>query len=354
MTSSLNFSLLDKVLKICKRKKKTEENVNLSLTWLFYSKGGAVIIAIGFFVIFAENLLDKNTMQCFINSNKEYYVNYVVNFCWIHGTHYIEKEYQGIISPCIIHDVNFSDKPITQYYLWLHYVLALLFVLSRLPYEVWKRYYSNNIISILKADTSEQIISNFFHYRYLYKNYHLKYSLFESLNLVFLVFSFIFTHIVLNQEFFPYGYNVLKYVFNENALAHPACHIFPTEVNCRFKASSVTGHIDEKNFLCILTNNLFNQIFFFVLWIYWVFTICISLIGLLFRILRFNSAYVSKQVCLKRVKNPQYIKQIRLIMLKASDWFVFEELINTFSFVKSEAIINQLCKCSEYNETLIE
>ena len=85
-----------------------------------------------------------------------------------------------------------------------------------------------------------------------------------------------------------------------------------------------------------------------------MFTICISLIGLLFRILRFNSAYVSKQVCLKRVKNPQYIKQIRLIMLKASDWFVFEELINTFSFVKSEAIINQLCKCSEYNETLIE
>ena len=30
-------------------------------------------------------------MQCYVGSNKETYVNYVVNFCWLHRSHYIEK-----------------------------------------------------------------------------------------------------------------------------------------------------------------------------------------------------------------------------------------------------------------------
>ena len=336
MSSSLNFSLLDKIYKLCScnKKKKVEDNVTLSVTWLFYSKGAAIIIGVGFFIIFSENLLDKNTMQCFTGSNKENYVNYVVNFCWIHGTYYIAKEYQGILSPCVIHDKDFVNKPVTQYYLWLPYVLAFLFVLSRLPYEIWKRYYSTNILSVLKAESSDQIISNFYYYRYLYKSYHLNYSLLESLNLIFLVLSFIFTHIVLNQEFIFYGYKMIFFFLSENEISHPACHIFPTEVNCKFTASSVSGHLDEKNFLCILTNNLFNQIFFFVLWIYWAFTICISLIGLLFRILRFNSSYISKYVCLRKIKNPRYHKKISLITLKPSDWFVFEELLNSFSYIK--------------------
>ena len=102
MSSALNFSLLDKLVKICNKKKKKEENENLSLTWYLYSKGAASIIAIGFFVIFSENLLDKNTMQCYTSNHKDNYVNYVVNFCWVHGTFYIEKEFQGIITPCII------------------------------------------------------------------------------------------------------------------------------------------------------------------------------------------------------------------------------------------------------------
>ena len=247
---------------MCNKKKKQEDKENLSLTWSLYSRGSSVIIAIGFFVIFSENLLDKNSMQCYVGNNKETFVNYVVNFCWLHGSHYIPKEFHGNLTPCIIHAENYSNEAITKYYLWLPYILAFLFVLARAPYLIWKRFYSGHIQSVLKVESSDNIIRNFYYYRYLYKDYHLKYSLIENLNLLFLLISFIFTHIVLNQEFLLYGYNIFKYFFGESGAPHPACHIFPTEVSCKFTASSVSGFLDEKNYLCILINNSFNQLFF--------------------------------------------------------------------------------------------
>ena len=348
MSSALNFSLLDKLVKICNKKKKKEENENLSLTWYLYSKGAASIIAIGFFVIFSENLLDKNTMQCYTSNHKDNYVNYVVNFCWVHGTFYIEKEFQGIITPCIIHDTNFKNKPVTQYYLWIPYLLAFLFVLARLPYWIWKRYYSNRISSVLKVENSDQLINHFFYYRYLYRGYHLTYSLLESLNLAFLLFSFIFTHIVFNQEFIFYGYDIFKYMISQSEVVHPACHIFPTEVSCRLTVSSPTGHLNETNFLCILSNNLFNQLFFLFLWIYWILILLLSFIGFLYRLMRLSSSQISKYICLRKIKNPLLKKKISNILLKADDWFVFEEILNGVSYIKGEHIVNEICEYCDY------
>ena len=124
---------------------------------------------------------------------------------------------------------------------------------------------------------------------------------------------------------------------------HPACHIFPTEVSCKFTASSVSGHLNETNFLCILTNNLFNQLFFFILWIYWVFILLVSILGLVFRFMRFHSSAISKYFCLRKIKNPAHHRKISMILLKPSEWFVLEELLDDSSHIKSEKIANNLC-----------
>ena len=41
--------------------------------------------------------------------------------------------------------------------------------------------------------------------------------------------------------------------------------------------------MDRTNFLCILGNNLFNQKYFFVLWLWWVGLLVISGLGLIYR-----------------------------------------------------------------------
>ena len=61
MGSTLNFSLLDKVIKLCKKEKKkqNQDRGNLSITWLLFSQGSSMIIAIGFFMTFSENVFDN-------------------------------------------------------------------------------------------------------------------------------------------------------------------------------------------------------------------------------------------------------------------------------------------------------
>ena len=351
MTSQLNFSLLDKIVKICKKKKKEDDFEKISLTWLLYSKGAAGLIAIGFFVIFSENVLDKNTVQCYTSNSKENYVNYVSSFCWLHGAYYVEEKYQGIITPCIVRNENYNNKPVTQYYLWLHYIIAFLFVLTRLPYWIWKRFYSCQIHHILKSNNSDQLIHHFFYYRYLYKSRHIVYSVLESLNIIFLLLSLSFTHALLNKEFITYGFDVISYMFSDSDKAHPACHIFPTEVNCKFTVNSPTGHVNETNFLCILTNNLFNRFFFFILWIYWILISWLSIIGIFYRLVRFCSPSVSKYVCLRKIGNPTLGKRATNIMLKSHDWFVFEELLDRVRYIERESYLHQMCEYCEHNTT---
>ena len=347
MASSLNFSLLEKVAKLCKKKKQDQDN--LSVTWLLFSKGSSFLIAIGFFMIFSENFLDRNAMQCY--TNKENLSPYVVSFCFMHGTYYVEKEVQGKVTPCVIRNENFNRKPVTRYYLWLPYLLVFLFVLAKLPYWIWKRVYSTRVLLIFNSDDSSQLVSRFLYFSYQFKKMCLMYSLLEALNIIFLVFSFILTHFTLNKEFLFYGLRVIQYFFNEQNIANPGCHIFPTEVSCRLTTASSTGNINQNNFLCILTNNLFNQIFFFVLWTYWVFILSLAIVGTFFRIVRFNIKWVSKKVCLGKIENPMQQKKMMEIDLTASEWFFLEYLLYIKDDKNCENILCELCSQLELFST---
>ena len=44
--------------------------------------------------------------------------------------------------------------------------------------------------------------------------------------------------------------------------------------------------MDKSNFLCILGNNLFNQKYFLVLWLWWFALIGVSVLGLIYRFAR--------------------------------------------------------------------
>ena len=86
--------------------------------------------------------------------------------------------------------------------------------------------------------------------------------------------------------FFLLFVQVMEYVtyYGRSHVMHdPMCELFPTEVACNINIGSTTGALDRTNFLCILGNNLFNQKYFFVLWLWWIFLMLVTLAGVLYR-----------------------------------------------------------------------
>ena len=63
------------------------------------------------------------------------------------------------------------------------------------------------------------------------------------------------------------------------------CSLFPTEVSCTVETGGIAkGSVDVKNMICLLSNNLFNQYFFLVLWCWWVIILVLSSLGLVYRL----------------------------------------------------------------------
>ena len=58
------------------------------------------------------------------------------------------------------------------------------------------------------------------------------------------------------------------------------------QVSCSIQIGASTGGVDKSNFLCILGNNLFNQKYFFVLWVWWTFLLLVCLLGFIYRLAR--------------------------------------------------------------------
>ena len=64
----------------------------------------------------------------------------------------------GKVSGCHVdqrHLTSPDDAPVTNYYLWLPYLISLLFLLCKLPHTAWKKYFENNLISQILAGHEE-------------------------------------------------------------------------------------------------------------------------------------------------------------------------------------------------------
>ena len=60
----------------------------------------------------------------------------------------------------------------------------------------------------------------------------------------------------------------------------------PLQVACYIRIGATTGAIDRTNYLCILSNNLFNQKYFLILWVWWIFLLVVAILGLIYRVAR--------------------------------------------------------------------
>ena len=262
------------------------------------------------------------------------------SYCWIHGTAYVRDHLQGKATGCFVDQSKIGseeDAPVTAYYLWLPLLLTLCFSFAKMSRSLWKKFLEGNLVQyLLDGGNDPQVIAkNFDRMKRYYSMYHLKFGLCELLNLVMVAVSMYVTDALLLGKFWGYGQEVLRYMWSlkymgpegryvdqyDQYLHDPQCELFPTEVACYIRIGATTGAIDRANYLCILSNNLFNQKYFLVLWLWWIFLIGVSIVGLVFRLARLVIPDLSKYLLMRKTTFwPQYTE------LTGAQCFVLDKL----------------------------
>ena len=179
-----------------------------------------------------------------------------------------------------------------------------------------------------RGNNAITIAANFVEFRRKYARYHKKFAMFEALNIVSVFLSMLVTHWILNYKFWNYGMDVIEYVsyygqIQGRKLHDPMCELFPTEVACNINIGSTTGALDRTNFLCILGNNLFNQKYFFILWLWWMFLLVLSVLGLVYRTARISVPSLSRYLLSRKVHGKS-LQQLERLRLNSGDCFVLE------------------------------
>jgi len=356
-----------------------------------HHQASTFIIMIGFIFISVENYLDTKAILCHTGAQ---FSAYAKSYCWIHGTAYVRTHLQGQATGCYVDQSTLrseEDAPVTAYYLWLPYLLTLLFAFAKFPHSMWKRFFENNLINhILGGQNGNQnenkhenhqggpgpqnqnqtpgqgknknrfksrpieIAQNYIEFRKNYNHYHRKFAFWEASNIVTVILSMSTTHWILNYKFFPYGTEVINYIGSYGRqpggkiLNDPMCELFPTEVACNINIGSTTGAIDRTNFLCILGNNLFNQKYFFMLWLWWVLLLFVSLLGIFFRWARIVVPSFSRYLLNRRIHG----NQLQRIDLSSGDCFVLEMVIDNLS--QTPKLIDQMLEEIEKKLTEIQ
>ena len=112
------------------------------------------------------------------------------------------------------------------------------------------------------------------------------------------------------------------------------------QVSCSIQIGASTGGVDKSNFLCILGNNLFNQKYFLILWVWWVFLLVVAILGLIYRVARILvpdfSRFASMLVMLKIAIDLFQIRwlllrkihgnQLSNVKLRSADYFVLQQV----------------------------
>ena len=198
-----------------------------------------------------------------------------------------------------------------------------------------------------KLGKAEDIANKFILYRDKYNAYQLSFAFWETFNLLTVLASIQITHWLLNHKFWLYGAEVIYYLHYYQSFQHsgeklhdPMCEVFPTEVRfifieiyylllflqvgCAFSWGGEEGGQSHTEILCILGNNLFNQKYFFILWLWWMFLLVISLLGLIFRLLRIFIRAFSKAMLMRKSLG----KHFNGVRISSSEAFVLELVLD--------------------------
>jgi len=306
------------------------------------------ILFVGLIFIFVENHLNGSAITC---KDDDVYAN---KFCWIHGTGHVAENLRNKVTQCIPNqkiNTGSKDDPTITYYLWLPFLLVCLMGLAKLSRTVWKSVEGGLIESIIKSQDKEKIGREFINKsreknQVKFRSFHIKFFFCEILNIAAVLISMWICDQLFNGKFWSYGNNVFEYMKlspdlqDTYEIPDPKCDLFPTEVSCTVKVGAIVGGTDVKNFICILANNIFNQHYFFLVWIWWVALLIISGICLVFRVARIVLPAFSMKIFRFRYGNLGVVSSIR--GLSGADFFVLDRMAENLDMVNLEELLKYI------------
>jgi len=312
-----------------------------------HHQASTFIIMFGLLFIFLENHLDGRAIVCQGGDQ------YARSYCWIHGTAYIREHLQGKATGCFVDQSRIEseeDAPVTAYYLWLPFLLTFCFGFAKFPRSVWRNFLENGLVRNLLGTGAEPavITQNFLDFRPRYAKYHFYFGFCEFLNMCMVILSLFITDALLLNKFWGYGQDVLHYMWSVKHvgpegqyLTHdPMCELFPTEVACYIRIGATTGAIDRTNYLCILSNNLFNQKYFLVLWLWWFALIGVSVLGLIYRFARIMIPDLSRSILMRKVR----AWRLDNLELSGADCFVLDMLADNLPHTVMDQLLDEISK----------
>ena len=156
------------------------------------------------------------------------------DYCWIHGTSYIDKKLQGHFKCIVDMDgidseddapdityyqvsvLHFELYPFTipillSYFQWVSIVLLIQAVSFLIPNKIWHVLEGGLMEEFSKKETVEKYVQHFRSILHRNTCYFVLYGLCEVLNYVVLLLNFYVTNLFLNGKFYFYGLDVINY-----------------------------------------------------------------------------------------------------------------------------------------------
>jgi len=286
------------------------------------------VILFGVAFIFGMNYLNGNAIECKGGGDFD------KQYCWLHGAGHIESKLHPTQIKCKADQNEMTedkknDERHSHYYLWVPFVLTLCLAVIKAPRVLWKEACERGIIASAVGlggpdDKAEKIAERFRKLRRKSHKFQWGFFFCELLNIVSVIICFAMLNTLLGGNFMKYGSDFAAYSNSESTeKVNPLCNVFPSVVSCTVLTGGATGNPDQASILCLLSNNLFNQYYFLIIWYWWVSLLTVSALGLVYRLAGLFSQDVSKWVFVCKMEPYGLdLKAGRLVELSSADYFL--------------------------------
>jgi len=317
------------------------------------------VILFGVAFIFGMNYLNGNAIEC---KGKDV-GDFEKQYCWLHGAGHIDSKLHPTQNIKCKADQNQmtsqTDERHTHYYLWVPFVLVLCLAVIKAPRVLWKEVCERGMIAgaveeaAVSGQKEDKIAQRFKKLRRKAIKFHWTFFFCEILNIASVICCFIILDTLFGGNFMHYGSNFAAYSSSENTpeAVNPLCNLFPSVVSCTLLIGGATGNTDQTNILCLLSNNLFNQYYFLIVWYWWVALLTLSALGFVYRLAGILCQGVSKWVFVCKMEpHGQDRQAAQLVDLTSADYFLLGRICQNLKGSQIARVLQEVRKQSNKAE----